>query len=140
MALALPFFRMERLAMVMPTRSASSVTLILRLASITSMLTIVGTAGFSDGEVIFRLDDGGAVEDALSHGGRRRGDDAGEDGHDAHRDGAGVVVVNPLDPRAFMEDDVGHGAAMKPMTSRAQYLMRRLALTAAGEKASPRPT
>jgi len=41
--LALPFFRMERLAIVMPTRSASSVTLIFRLASITSMLTIVAT-------------------------------------------------------------------------------------------------
>src|SRR5262245_19137154 len=34
-ALALPFFRTERFAMVMPTLSASSVMLILRLASMT---------------------------------------------------------------------------------------------------------
>src|SRR5262245_55139911 len=53
MALALPFFRMERLAIVMPTRSASSVTLIFRLASITSMLTIVATDAPSDREVVF---------------------------------------------------------------------------------------
>src|SRR3954464_1454695 len=52
MALALPFFRMERLAIVMPTRSASSVTLILRLASITSMLTIVATDATSDRQVV----------------------------------------------------------------------------------------
>lgn len=36
-ALALPFFSTEMLAIVMPTRSASSVTLIFRLASMTSM-------------------------------------------------------------------------------------------------------
>src|SRR5262249_59403571 len=53
MALALPFFRMERLAIVMPTRSASSVTLIFRLARITSMLTIVATDATSDREVVF---------------------------------------------------------------------------------------
>jgi len=41
-ALALPFFKMEILAIVMPTFSASSVTLILRLASITSMLMMIG--------------------------------------------------------------------------------------------------
>jgi hypothetical protein len=37
----------------MPTRSASSVTLIFRLASITSMLTIVATGAISDREVVF---------------------------------------------------------------------------------------
>ena len=40
-ALALPFFRMERLARVMPTRSASSVTLIFLLANIISMLMMI---------------------------------------------------------------------------------------------------
>lgn len=42
MALALLFFKMEMLAMVMPTFSASLVTLIFRLASITSMLMMMG--------------------------------------------------------------------------------------------------
>jgi len=41
-AFALPFFKMEILAIVMPTFSASSVTLIFRLASITSMLMMIG--------------------------------------------------------------------------------------------------
>lgn len=41
MALALPFLRIDKLAMVMPTRSDSSVTLIFRFASITSILIII---------------------------------------------------------------------------------------------------
>jgi len=41
MALALPFFKIERFAIVMPTFSESSVTLIFRFASITSMLMII---------------------------------------------------------------------------------------------------
>src|SRR5262245_11496127 len=86
MARALPFFRMDRLAIVMPTRSASSVTLIFRLASITSMLTIVATGTSSDREVVLRLDVDGALEDALDHGGNRRGHEAGEAREDAHRD------------------------------------------------------
>jgi hypothetical protein len=40
-AFALPFFKMEMLAIVMPTFSASSVTLIFRFASMTSMLMII---------------------------------------------------------------------------------------------------
>ncbi len=40
-ALALSFFNIERLAIVIPTLSESSVTLIFRLASITSMLIII---------------------------------------------------------------------------------------------------
>jgi hypothetical protein len=43
-ALALPFFNTEMLAIVMPTLSASSVTLIFRFASITSMLMMIATA------------------------------------------------------------------------------------------------
>ncbi len=41
MALALPFLRIERLAIVIPTFSASSVTLIFRFASMTSMFIII---------------------------------------------------------------------------------------------------
>lgn len=41
MAFALPFLSMEMLAMVIPTFSVSSVTLIFRLASITSRLIII---------------------------------------------------------------------------------------------------
>jgi hypothetical protein len=52
MAFALPFFKIEMLAMVMPTLSASSVTLIFRLASMTSMLMMIAIAytvkSFSD--------------------------------------------------------------------------------------------
>jgi len=40
-AFALPFFRIEMFAMVMPTFSVSSVTLILRFASITSILITI---------------------------------------------------------------------------------------------------
>jgi hypothetical protein len=40
-ALALPFFRTEMLAVVMPTLSASSVTRIFRLANMTSMLMTI---------------------------------------------------------------------------------------------------
>lgn len=43
-ALALPFLRIDKLAKVIPTFSASSVTLILRLASMTSMLIIIAIA------------------------------------------------------------------------------------------------
>jgi hypothetical protein len=49
-ALALPFFNTEILAIVMPTLSASSVTLIFRFASITSMLMMIAT-------VLARLED-----------------------------------------------------------------------------------
>src|SRR3954466_12624354 len=40
-ALAFPFFKIERLAIVIPTLSESSVTLIFLLASITSILIII---------------------------------------------------------------------------------------------------
>jgi hypothetical protein len=40
-ALALPLFKTEILAIVMPTFSVSSVTLIFRLANITSMLMMM---------------------------------------------------------------------------------------------------
>jgi hypothetical protein len=40
-AFALPFFKMEMFAIVMPTLSASSVTLIFRFANMTSMLIMM---------------------------------------------------------------------------------------------------
>jgi hypothetical protein len=40
-ALALPFFKTEMLAIVMPTFPASSVTLIFRFANMTSMLMMI---------------------------------------------------------------------------------------------------
>jgi hypothetical protein len=43
-AFALAFFKTEMLAMVMPTFSASSVTLIFRFANITSMLMMMAMA------------------------------------------------------------------------------------------------
>ena len=43
-AFALPFFKTEMLAIVMPTFSASSVTLIFRFANITSMLIMIAIA------------------------------------------------------------------------------------------------
>src|SRR5262245_8132014 len=107
MALALPFFRMERLASVMPTRAASSVTLILRLASITSRLTIVATDAPSDREVVFGLEVDGALEDAFEHRGGRRGHDQGDAHGEAHRDAASAVVADP-------EEDVGLAADDEP--------------------------
>ena len=50
-AFALPFFKTEILAIVMPTLSASSVTLIFRLANITSMLMTMAIP--LDGEIVF---------------------------------------------------------------------------------------
>ena len=42
-ALALPFFKIEMLAIVMPTFSVSSVTLIFRFANMTSILMMIAT-------------------------------------------------------------------------------------------------
>src|SRR5262245_30882221 len=89
MARALPFFKIERLASVMPTRAASSVTLIFRLASITSMVTIVAMAApsdLSDREVVVGLEVDGALKDAFEHRGDRRGQEADEAREEAHRD------------------------------------------------------
>src|SRR5688572_27166987 len=78
MALALPFLRMERLAMVMPTRSESSVTLILRFAIMTSRLTTRLTSAASYGEIVFRLQVDGLLQGALEDGHGGRHDDSHE--------------------------------------------------------------
>lgn len=49
MALALPFFKIERLAMVIPTFCVSLVTLIFLLASMTSILMIIAMESSLDG-------------------------------------------------------------------------------------------
>ena len=55
-ALAFPVFRIERLAWVIPIFSASSPDVILRLASITSIFTIIDMAvRVLDGEVLLFL-------------------------------------------------------------------------------------
>src|SRR5688572_30171179 len=83
-ARAFPFFRMEMLAIVMPTFSASSVTLIFRFASITSILMMMA---ISDGRVPGLRSAGTARR--LSVRGCRGGGRA-EDEHqeDAHGDAA----------------------------------------------------
>ena len=52
MALALPVFRMERFAVVMPILSASSLDFIFRLASMTSRLTIIMVPSLN-GQLVF---------------------------------------------------------------------------------------
>src|SRR5436190_15014499 len=106
MARALPFLRTERLASVMPTRAASSVTRIFRLASSTSRWTIVATAAPSDREVVFCLEVDGVLEDAFEHRGGRRRHDAGEAREDTHRDPAGAVVGDhPKEDVGLATDD-----------------------------------
>src|SRR5437764_15020977 len=79
-AFALPFFNTEILAIVMPTRSASSVTLIFRFANMTSMLMMIAIALY--GQVVLGLQVHGILQKPLEHG-RRSGDyDRGKDHHD----------------------------------------------------------
>ena len=91
MARALPFFKMEMFAIVMPTFSASSVTLIFRLASMTSMLMMIGMA--LDGQVVFGLQVHGILQEPLEHGGRG-GDYGKHKNHPkSHRNTARDVVL-----------------------------------------------
>src|SRR3990167_10900328 len=64
-ARAFPFFNMETLAIVIPTFSVSCVTLIFRLASITSMLMII--AIYLNSEVVFGFNIDGFLEELLKH-------------------------------------------------------------------------
>src|SRR4051812_2466898 len=93
MAFALPFFNTEILAIVMPTFSARSVTLIFRLASMTSMLMMIAMCwGGLHGQVILGFHIHGILENPFE---RRRGggnDDGSEGDEDAHEDAAGAVV------------------------------------------------
>jgi hypothetical protein len=54
-ALALPFFKTEMLDIVMPTFSASSVTLIFRFANMTSMVMMIAIRLLLHREIVFGL-------------------------------------------------------------------------------------
>src|SRR5215813_11333346 len=92
-ALAFPFFRMERFAIVMPTFSESSVTLIFRLASITSILTIMVTSPASYRQVIHGLHVHGLLQGSLENGHRGRNHDRGGGDEDAHEHTARAIIA-----------------------------------------------
>src|SRR6266550_2759851 len=92
-ALAFPFFRMERFAIVMPTLSESSVTLIFRLASITSRLTIMVTSGTSYRQIILGLHVHGVLQGPLENGHRGRHHDRGEGDENAHEDTTRSIIT-----------------------------------------------
>ena len=74
-AFTFPFFKTEILAIVMPTLSASSVTLIFRLANMTSMLMMIAMSeGGLHRQVVFGFQIDGVLQNPFKHG-RRGGDD-----------------------------------------------------------------
>src|SRR5678816_4159289 len=85
-ALAFPFFRMERFAIVMPTFSESSVTLIFRRASITSRLTIMVMGATSYRQVVLGLHVHGVLQRSFEDGHRSRNHDRSERDEDTHHD------------------------------------------------------
>src|SRR3989344_5098758 len=96
MARAFPFFKIETLAIVIPTFSVSSVTLIFLLASITSMLTIIDIPlyrqiilGFNVQRVLQKL-----LEDRREDAGDEWRKDKDESEHHSAR---GVVFVGHVD-------------------------------------------
>src|SRR6187401_2191431 len=92
MALALLFFRMEILAIVIPTFSASSVTLIFRFANITSTLIMIAMLVGSHREVVFGFHIQGILPKPLEHRGRRGDDDRQKNQKKAHHNPARNVV------------------------------------------------
>src|SRR6185436_17538693 len=86
-ALTLPFLSTEIFAIVIPTRSASSVTDIFRFANMTSMLMMI--AILLDGEIVLGFDIDRRLQDAFKHRGGRGDDGRNEDNENAHRDSAG---------------------------------------------------
>lgn len=101
-AFALPFFKIEILAMVMPTFSASSVTLIFRLASITSILIMIAMRVWLYRQVVLGLQIYSALQRFFKY--RRRGSyyERDEDQKQAHHDTAGNVIL-----AAPNEEEVG---------------------------------
>src|SRR6188472_4239850 len=83
-ALALPFFNTERFGSVMPTFSESSVTLILRFASMTSIRMIMVMSATSYRHVVLGLDVHGVLQASVEHGHRGRDHDRVEGNDDAH--------------------------------------------------------
>src|SRR4051812_36126105 len=83
-AFALPFLRIEMLAMVMPTFSARSVTLIFRLASITSMLMMIAILSGLHRQVVFGFQIDCALQSFLKYGCRGGCDGRDEDEKKPH--------------------------------------------------------
>src|SRR5437868_1315499 len=92
-ALAFPFFKIERFAIVIPTLSVSSVTLILRLASITSILTIMLTSTASYRQVILGLHVHGVLQGSFEKGHRGGNDNRGEGDEDADENTPRAIIA-----------------------------------------------
>jgi hypothetical protein len=103
-ALALPFFKMEMLAIVMPTLSVSSVTLIFRFANMTSMLMMIAMAVPLYRQVVLGFYIHRILQNPFKH--RRRG------GDDNRREGNENPHENPRRPVIFIpknhEDYANH--------------------------------
>src|SRR6185503_4724866 len=84
---------MERFAIVMPTLSESSVTLIFRFASITSRLMIMGTRTTSYRQVVLGLHVHGVLHGPFENGHRGRDHDREEGDDDAHHHPTGAIFI-----------------------------------------------
>ena len=92
MAFAFPFFKTEILAIVMPTFSASSVTLIFRLASITSILIMIAMLAGLYRQIVLGLRIYCALQRFFKHRRRRGYDNGNKDQQEPHHDAAGNVI------------------------------------------------
>ena len=91
-AFAFPVFRMERLAIVMPTCCDSSVTLIFRFANMTSILMIIAILRTSYRKVVFLLDCDRILQEFLKDSSKDGNHHAGENDDQADQDDAGSVI------------------------------------------------
>jgi len=73
-AFAFPFFKIDKFAIVIPTLSDSSVTLIFRFANMTSRFTIIGMPSTSNGQLIFLFDFNRLLQQLLQHRGEHSDD------------------------------------------------------------------
>src|SRR5262245_38783294 len=96
---------MEMFAIVMPTLSESSVTLIFRFASITSMLTIMAMSATSYRQIVLGLHVHGALQGSLENGRRGRDHDRDEPDRCAHHHAPGAVVTGGRQDEDFSSDD-----------------------------------
>src|SRR4051794_21725304 len=91
-AFAFPFFNTEILAIVMPTLSASAVTLIFRRASMTSMLMMIAMSVWSHRQVVLGFDVQGILQNPFKHRCRGGDDDRRESDEDPHEGPPGPVL------------------------------------------------
>jgi hypothetical protein len=92
-AFAFPFFSTEMFAIVMPTLSASSVTLIFRFANMTSMLMMMAIPVTLHRQVVLRLYLYGALQKSLKYGRRCGNYDTGKSHQEAHGNTARNVIL-----------------------------------------------